>query len=119
MRYRLLSLLIVILMGTAGSSAFAEGADDFNKDLQAYQKSATPSASSEDTDSVIERKAAPGAMLGNPLGPAANLPVGKQSPATANALGQVPMGMTQEQLDSEAATQKAKMQQQVFGDAIK
>lgn len=176
MKRLLLSVGVVALLGVGASSASAQGASDFERELEAFQSKAAaekaaggpapapaaapaPEARStpaemlakEETDtapmpsnplaSPSSKDLAPGNPLGtpapanplgmpsnplggagpvNPLGPAANLPLNKQLPATANALD---MGMgvaaTPEQIEAEAAEQQRKLDDAYFNDAIK
>ena len=148
MKRLLLSLSVVMLLVMTGTAAFAQGADDFNKELQAFQKKtgsgvgdnvaapAAPAASaSTDASAATAEGSLPVAhtapapvsknipaskpVTSNPLGPAGDLPLGKQLPATANALNmQVPVE-TQQQMEADAAAQKEKMEQATFNDAMK
>jgi intracellular multiplication protein IcmK len=162
MKRLLLSLSVVALLCAAGSAAFAQSTDDFEKELQAFQKKAgnggdatIPQSSVPDMESPASAAkggaAAPannappagsplGSPLGNPLGsplsagkdqgssgkpgnnnplgPAGNLPVGKQMPATANALDMQAPVQTQEQMEATAAAQKKKLNDKVFDNAL-
>ena len=154
MKRLLLILLVVVLLGTAGSAAFAQGTDDFDKELQAFQKKtgdgttapsqAAPAGSSSGTAKNVSAGIAPSMPAGNsfpsgmalsaskevgasmnkssnnnPLGLAGDLPLGKQLPATANALNMQAPVETPQQMEAEAAAQKEKVEQQTFDDALK
>lgn len=145
MKRLLLSLSVVVLLDTAGVAAFAQDAPDFNQEVQKYQKVTADkavAASDADNDALAKNKNSADKKAGNsskpqppenplaasalpppaanPLGPAGNLPVGKQVPLTAKALDmQVPAVETPEQMEADAAAQKEKMDQQIFNQALK
>lgn len=145
MKCLLLNLSIVALLCVANSAAFAQGSDDFDKELQAFQKktgassdaAAAPPANNPANNALPAAIGNPmgspmGSPMGagnrgnpfgsasgsNPLGPAGNLPVNKQMPLTANALNmQVPV-QTQEQIDQAVAEQKKKMVERAYMGAL-
>ena len=200
MKRLLLSLSLVALLGTAGSAAFAQGTNDFDKELQAFQKktgsggtgdpasqqaapntaggvldgtgsfaanngtgsfaanngtgssaaNGTGSSVTSGTDSLAapdnkgkllpaappaasnssavrgllstgKNQNIPAGKTGSkdPLGPAGNLPLGKQMPATANALDMQMPVETQEQMEEEAAAQKKKNDEDTYNEALK
>jgi intracellular multiplication protein IcmK len=138
MKRLFLSLSVAALLGAAVPAAFAQETDDFDKELQAFQKkagaaqNAAPQASAEETPAeeapapatVAAEEPAPEAPSpdalesANPLGPAANLPV-KPMPGTANALGMSPPApLTPEEEEAELMLQKKKLQEKTFNSAI-
>ena len=139
MKRLLLSLSVIAMLGMAGSAAFAQGTDDFDKELQTFQKKTAadgtgdaapaanvpPSASPPSAAAAVGNPSpavgsnAGGTNKSNPLGPAGNLPLGKQMPATAKALDMQMPVETPEQMEAEAAAQKKKMDAAVFDDALK
>ena len=139
MKRLLLNLSVIALLCAPGSAAFAQGADDFEKELQAFQKkadagndtqqknmpdaSALPpsgnaAASSNTAPPSFGSPLSAAAPSDNPLGPAANLPLGKPMPATANALNMQAPVETQADIDAKLEMRKKKVEEQVFNQAL-
>jgi intracellular multiplication protein IcmK len=70
---------------------------------------------------VVEKTTAetPAPSSGSPLGPAANLPVSGQLPATANAMKPKTAEEAQAAADAELEAQKKKMDEDTFNEALK
>ncbi|MFH1157378.1 MAG: DotH/IcmK family type IV secretion protein [Pseudomonadota bacterium] len=124
----LLSLLAVALLSVCCFPAFAQSMEEFEKERRSYKiREATAEKGNVGT------KEARSPILGNaesdgrpssgvsPLGLAANLPVGKQMPATAKALNiPTPEEMQmQMQMTLEAESQKKKNEEALFDAALK
>lgn len=141
MKRLLLGLSVIAMLVAGGFSAFAQSADEFDKALETFQKTAggapakeaAPAPAADDKDVVKDKAGNPANPMGsnaatttmapapimNPLGPAANLPVGKQAPATAKALGMQPLVETPEQIEAEQAAEKKKVEDQAYDEAVK
>lgn len=147
MKRLLFGVCVFALLGIAVSQARAQGSDDFEKELLAFQKGGSakeavaapaPAASDAASPAAPKEAAPPAAASGsslkdllplpsalgssappaNPLGPAANLPLSKQLPATANALD-MGMSASPEQMEAEAALQQKKLDDMAFDEALK
>lgn len=136
MKRLLLSLSVIALFCAAGSAASAQGPDEFEKELQAFQQKAGVASAPQNNSGTAPSPAPPPASLAppvlgsplpvpsagsNPLGPAANLPLGKPVPATAHALDmnvmQAPVE-TQADIDAKLAARKKKFEDQAFNQAL-
>ncbi len=142
MKRLLLSLSVVALLGIGSHQAFAQGVDEFEKELSAFKKksaagpndavpsvvapaeeaappSGTNNAADAETPPVVNLPPPAVKSGGGPLGPAGNLPVGKQMPATAHAMDLQSPAEMQAQIEAEAAEQKKKMDEATFEEALK
>jgi len=145
MKRLLLSLSVIALLCAAGSAAFAQSSDEFEKELQAFQKKtgvnpgnamqpqtapdaaamppppaalAAPAAAPTLGSPISAGAGANANPAANPLGPAGNLPLGRQMPATANALNmQIPVE-TQADIDAKTAARRKKFDEQIFDEAL-
>jgi len=123
---------MIALLCAVGSAAFAQTSDEFENELKKFQQKTGGAA-----DTAAQQQAVPPAAMlpppapasspgapastdanANPLGRAANLPLNKQMPATANALNmQVPVE-TQADMEAKMAARKKKIEDQIFNQAI-
>jgi intracellular multiplication protein IcmK len=157
MKRLLFGLSAAALLGLTCLPASAQGIDEFEKELSAFQKKvdagkdapsdAAPQATNEknstDTKESSESRIVPAGKErifaahlppdntdedkdetasksgGSPLGPAGNLPLAKQLPATAHAMDLQSPAEMQAQMEAEAEVQKKKLDEATFNDALK
>lgn len=135
------AIVMTAIMTVCASSTWAQQADPFENEFKSFrdkleaarnQKPAEPAAAAQapaaaaaDNPLVVpltDDGAAPSAaaMPENPLGPAANLPLGRPPAAVSNSLtgAQTPEEM-QALMEADAAMQQKKMEEAAFQGAIK
>ena len=128
MKRLLLGLSVAVLASVCAVTALAQSSDEFENEFKAFKKkvetakekpadSPLPSAAAVSGDSPLQSTAA---SVDNPLGPAANLPVSAQPPATSYAMdgGQSPAAAPAG-IEASVEAQRGKIEEQNFRNALK
>jgi intracellular multiplication protein IcmK len=129
MKRLLLGLSVVLLASVCAVTAFAQNTDEFENEFKAFKKKvetakenpdAAPAGSPLGTAAAAaDSNPLSGAAADNPLGPAANLPVSSQPPATSYAMsGQSPAGAPTG-IEASVGAQRDKIDEQNFKNALK
>lgn len=115
----LLSFFVIAWALACAVPAFAQNSEDFESEFNAFKKKIESSKESPLSGGGAEKKSSSPLFGGSPLGPAANLPLGRQLPATSYAMGGEVSPEMQAVTEAEMAAQKKKQDDATFDEALK
>lgn len=113
-KHLFLGLSVAALLGLGSSAASAQETDEFEKEFRTLKGEV-----GVQEESQPEAAAMPIAAEDSPLGPAGDLPLSGQMPATAGVMDMPSLEETQMQIEAEAAIQRQKMEEAAFNEALK